>query len=104
MPKDKVTVVFEPEVMRALLERQEQKGYDAPQMVIYDILGEWYAAKGTPERQVELPPKKPIMLTLREVMMAQLAKQKAAKGYATLQMVIYDIVGEWYARQQQEEV
>jgi len=104
MTKNRIQVVFEPEVMRSVLERQAQKDYDAPQMVIYDILGEWYASKVDVERKTEAPPKKPILLTLREGLSDQLTQEQARKGYATIQMVIYDIVGEWYARQQQEEV
>ena len=104
MAKKKLMVVFETEVLQALLEQQEQKDYETIQMVIYDILGEWRASKIAPAQGTEFPPKKPILLTLQKGLSEQLAQEQVRKGYATLQMVIYDIVGEWYARQQQEEV
>jgi len=99
MSKNKVTVVFEPEVVQMLLERQEQKDYETVQMVIYDILGEWYAAKVAIEQKAEPSLKKQLMLTLRAGLHEQLAQEQARKGYGTIQMVIYDIIGEWYAQQ-----
>ena len=101
MPKNRVQVVFEREVMQALLERQEQKGYESIQMVLYDIIGEWYASKVAAEWKAEPTPKRPILLTLQEGINAQLTQEQARKGYPTIQMVLYEIVGEWYAQQRE---
>ena len=46
--------------------------------------------------------KERVMLTLREDVYEMLERERKDKGYLNVQMVLYEIVGDWYAKKRDE--